>query len=80
MKRAACLASLLLILSGCATAPRPVQVVQACPRVPPLVLDAPERDYPALIRSFLSGSVPTLPDYSLPSTSAAPSTPRLNAR
>jgi hypothetical protein len=53
--------------------------VQVCPKVPPLELDAPERDYLDQMRSFLSGSLPTQQGLKLPSSSAERSTPRLNA-
>ena len=79
MKPTALLVSTLLTLSGCATAPKPVPVMAVCPKVPPLVLDAPVRDYPAEMRSFLSGLLPTQPGLKPPSTSAAASMPRLNA-
>jgi len=74
MKLGAWLLSTSVILTGCATGPKNVQVLEVCPKVPPLELDAPALDFPELIRSFLSGSVPTLPDYSLPTTSVRLST------
>ena len=49
-------------LTACATAPQPVQVIQACPKVPPLELDAPERDFQGMMQSFLSGMLPKLPE------------------
>lgn len=69
MKRAALLMSTLLILSGCKTAPT-VQVMQVCPALPPLEMDAPGRDYTGEMRSFLSGSLPTPPAPKVHSTSA----------
>ena len=80
MKRSAWLVSTLLILTGCATAQKPAPVLEVCPRVPPLVLDAPERDFPAEMRSFLSGLLPTQPGLKPPSTSADSNTLKLNAR
>lgn len=79
MKFIASLVSMLFLLTACATGQRPVQVIQACPRVPPLELDAPERDYLDQMRSFLSGSLPTQPGLKLPSSNADRNTPRLNA-
>ncbi len=70
MKRSAWLVSTLLILSGCATAPSPVQVLEVCPKVPPLELDVPARDWQGQMRSFLQGTLPMPPDYSLHSTNA----------
>ena len=79
MKRSALLLSTLLMLSGCATGPKTVQVTEVCPTVPPLELDVPERDWLGQMRSFLAGTLLTQPDYSLPSTSVAGSTVRLKA-
>lgn len=79
MKRIVWLLSTLLILSGCATAPRSAQVLEVCPKVPPLELDAPERDWLGQMRNFLSGSLPMRPDYNLPSINAAGSILRLKA-
>jgi len=75
MKRNAWLLSMLLILTGCASGPKNVQVMEVCPKVPPLELDVPERDFQGEMRSFLSGTLPTPPDYSLPlSTVKLPTT------
>lgn len=76
MKPVALLLSTLLILSGCATVPTPVQVLEVCPKVLPLELDAPARDWLAEMRNFLQGTLTTPPDYSLHSTPAKlPTTP-----
>lgn len=68
------LLSATALLASCATAPKPVQVLEVCPKVPPLALDVPERDFLAEIRSFLSGSLPTQPGLKPPSSSVWPST------
>jgi hypothetical protein len=47
-----------------------VQVLQVCPKAPPLVLDAPARDWQGQMQLFLQGSLPMPPDYSLHSTPA----------
>ena len=82
MRKTALLAVILpLLLSACATAPSdPPIVLAVCPRIPALPpLDpetqaALERDYMAQMRDFLSGSLPTQPDYKLRSGPAAPTT------
>ena len=74
MKSTAFAASTLLLLTACASAPRPVQILEVCPQVPMLELDAPERDWLGEMRTFLSGTLPTPPDYRLPSTSVKLST------
>ena len=79
MKFVALLVSMPLLLTACATGQKPVQVIQVCPRVPPLELDAPERDYLDQMRVFLSGSLPTQPGLKPPSSSAERSTPKLSA-
>ena len=66
MRKLALLLTTTLLLSGCATAPQPVQVIQACPKVPPLELDAPERDFQGMMQSFLSGMLPKLPESKQP--------------
>lgn len=70
MRSTALLLSTAVLLTACASAPTPVQVMEVCPRVPPLELDAPVRDWQGQMRLFLQGTLPTPPDYSLPSTSA----------
>lgn len=73
-KSTALLLSFPLILSACATAPRPVQVIQVCPKVPLLELDAPARDWQQEMRLFLQGSLPTQPGLKPPSMPASPHT------
>ena len=49
-----------LLMTGCATAPKPeIRVIEVCPAIPALELDAPARDYLDQMRSFLSGLLPT---------------------
>ena len=71
-KSLASIALMLLLLSGCATAPSvpPIQVLEVCPKLPPLEnmpLDALARDYSAQIASFLQGLLPTPTNYALDS-------------
>ena len=62
----------LLLLTACATAPKPeVRVIQVCPRVPLLELDAPERDWQGQMQLFLQGLLPTHPGLKLPSKPAS---------
>ena len=70
MKSIAFAVSTLLLLTACASAPRPVQILEVRPQVPMLELDAPERDWLGEMRTFLSGTLPTQPDYSLHSMPA----------
>jgi len=83
MKSIVLCASTLLLLMGCATGPKPVQVIQSCPRVPTLELDLPdgalEHDFIGTMQQLLQGSLPLRPSYSLPSRPALPTEPRLNA-
>lgn len=51
-----------------ATGPKPVPVMEVCPRAPPLELDVPARDWQGEMQNFLQGILPTPPDYSLHST------------
>ena len=60
----------LLSLTACTTVPKPVPVLQVCPTVPLLELDAPARDWQSEMASFLRGTLPTPPDYSLHSMPA----------
>ena len=71
MKLPVSIALTLLLLTGCATAPRPVQVMEVCPRVPILELDVPERNFLGQMRDFLQGTLPTQPGLKLPSTPAS---------
>jgi hypothetical protein len=41
-----------------------------CPKVPPLELDVPARDWQGQMRDFLAGTLPMPPDYRLDSTPA----------
>lgn len=74
MKTAALLLFMSLSLLGCATGPTPVQVLEVCPKVPPLALDVPARAWQQEMRDFLRGMPRTPPDYSLRSMGAALST------
>ena len=66
-------ASTLLLLTGCASVPKPEPtILQVCPKVPLLELDAPARDYLGEMRLFLLGSQPTPPAPRPPSKPAAP--------
>lgn len=73
MKNAALLISTSALLLGCATGPS-VQVMQTCPRVPPLILDLPqdalEHNFIEMMQQLLSGKLPLQPDYSLLSAPA----------
>ena len=80
MKSLASTLATLLLLTGCATAQRPVQVMEVCPVVPMLELDAPERDWQGQMQLFLQGLLPMQPDYSLRSTPASPTQERSNGR
>lgn len=66
MKRIALLLCSVSLLTACQTVPT-VQVTEVCPRLPELQLDAPERNWLDQMQSFLSGTLPTQPDYSLTS-------------
>ncbi|TSE34711.1 hypothetical protein [Tepidimonas charontis] len=58
-------------LTACATAPSAPPVAHTCPIPPALELDlppAPAQGYTEMMRKFLSGSLPTLTDYALPSS------------
>jgi hypothetical protein len=70
-------------LQACATAPKPVQVLEVCPKVPPLELqiesDALEHTFLDRIATFLSGRLPEPISYELRLEPASPTTPRLKA-
>ena len=70
MKQTVWLVSTLLILTGCATAQKPVPVLGVCPRVPALELDVPERDWRGQMQLFLQGTLTTQPGLKPPSVSA----------
>jgi hypothetical protein len=69
-----------LILSGCATAQKPVPLTVECPKVPLLELAVQAQDYQSLMQSFLAGTVPPLPGLKPPSTPASKPTIRLDAK
>jgi len=80
MKSIALSVSTVLLLTACATGPRPVQVMEACPRVPTLELqDVPERAYLAEMQNFLQGWLPMPSELSLRLEPASPTRLRLNA-
>ena len=83
MRRAVLLLTVTGFLQACATAPQPVQVIQACPKVPPLELqiepDALEHTFLDRIATFLSGKLPEPISYELRLEPASPTTPRLKA-
>lgn len=70
MRRTVLLLTVTGFLQACATAPSAPPVVQTCPTVPPLVLDAPGRNWLGQMQSFLSGTLPTQSGYSLHSPPA----------
>lgn len=74
MKSVALSALMLILLTACATAPRPVQILEACPRVPYLELDVPELAWQDWMQSFLQGTPLPLPDSKPLSTPALPPT------
>ena len=62
MRKLALLLTTTLLLTACATAPQPVQVIQECPKVPPLELEVPERNFQEMMQLFLSGTLPKPPE------------------
>ena len=62
MRRTVLLLTVTGFLQACATVPQPVQVMQVCPKVPPLELEVPERNFQELMQNFLSGTLPKLPE------------------
>ena len=82
MRKTALLAVILpLLLSACATAPSdPPIVLAVCPRIPvlppldPETAAALDKDFTSRMDDFLSGKLPTQPDYKLRSGPAAPTT------
>lgn len=69
MKQTALLLPIALLLTACATAPRPVQVLQVCPIPPalePLPDGALEHDYIGTMQRFLQGKLPEQPNYKRP--------------
>jgi hypothetical protein len=73
MKSIAFAVSTVLLLTACASVPRPVQILEVCPRVPTLELqiesDALEHNFLDRIATFLSGRLPEPISYELPSDS-----------
>ena len=67
------------LLLGCASAPKPAPP-RECPKVPSLELAVPERDWQGTMESFLRGTLPMQPDYSLTSKPASAPTIRLDAK
>ena len=78
MRSAALLLTTAALLTGCASAPRPVQVLEVCPKVPPLELqiesDALEHTFLDRIAAFLSGRLPEPPSFRPNYELAAPGT------
>lgn len=71
----------LLLLTGCATARKPPQIIQSCPTLPalpPLEAGALEHDFIETMQQLLQGKLPWQPDYSL-SSDSADSSMRLHA-
>lgn len=74
MRRTVLLLTVTGFLQACATAPKPVQVLEVCPKVPPLELDVPERDFQGEMANFLRGLLPTQPGLKPPSSNVWSST------
>lgn len=83
MKLTALAVSTVLLLTACATAPKPVQVMQACPTIPALELslpqDALEQGFLDRMQDFLQGRLPEPISYELRLPPASPTGLRLNA-
>ena len=83
MKSIALFLGTTLILSGCATAPTAPKVLQSCPKIPQLELSLPmgalEHNFFDRMQNFLSGKLPSPPDYSLHSKPVSQTGLRLNA-
>ena len=62
--------ALLLLLTGCASAPT---VPPLCPQLPELEEAAPEPPFTDRMQNFLLGNLPGQTDYSLGSSAAKPS-------
>lgn len=69
---------MLLLLTACATAPTaPVQVLQACPKLPaldPLPDGVLEHDFIGTMQQLLQGNLPWPPSYKLTSEPVSAST------
>lgn len=74
---------MLPLLTACATAPRPVQILEACPRIPVLELqiepEALDSSFLDRIATFLSGKLPEPIGYELRLEPASPTSVRLSA-
>jgi hypothetical protein len=66
VKRLALTLVTLILLTGCATVQKPAPVIQACPKVPELELDAPGRDWLQEMQSFLQGTPPMPKEHKRP--------------
>ena len=84
MRLAASIVIMLPLLTACATAPRPVQVMEVCPRIPVLELqikqEALDSSFLERMQLFLSGKLPEPISYELPLLPASQTGLRLNAR
>ena len=82
MKPIVLLPVIALILSGCATGPRPVQVMEVCPRIPVLELqiepEALDSSFLDRMQLFLSGRLPEPISYALPLSHVSQTGLRLN--
>jgi hypothetical protein len=83
MNRIVCLSCTSLLLVGCQTVPTAPKILEACPRIPALELDMPmgalEHNFFDRMQNFLSGKLPSPPDYSLHSKPVSQTGLRLNA-
>lgn len=74
LKTAALTLALLLLLPACATAPAAPPI---CPEPPPSIArERTDVDYLGMMRLFLQGTLPPLPDSKPPSEPATPSLSR----
>jgi len=73
----------LLLLTACKTAPKPVQVLEVCPKVPMLELNLPagamDHDFIGTTQQLLQGKLPSRPSYRLHYAPVSPTPLRLNA-
>ena len=83
MKRTGFLLCTTLLLASCQTAPIAPKVLEVCPRIPTLELslpmDALEHNFLDRMQNFLSGRLPSPPDYSLHSKPVSQTGLKLNA-
>jgi starvation-inducible outer membrane lipoprotein len=80
MKSLVLCVSTLLLLTACATAPKPVPLTVECPKVPLLELAVQAQDYQNLMQSFLAGTVPPLLGLKPPSTHVFTPTSKSDAK